>query len=39
MARDAKNNKKGFYKYVSYKRKVKENLSPQQHDWQTDNNG
>jgi len=25
LARDAKNNKKGFYRYVSQKRKVKEN--------------
>ncbi|KFP48026.1 hypothetical protein N323_07381, partial [Cathartes aura] len=28
LARDAKNNKKGFYRYVSQKRKVKENIPP-----------
>ncbi|KAK4829113.1 hypothetical protein QYF61_002151 [Mycteria americana] len=28
LARDAKNNKKGFYRYVSQKRKVKENVPP-----------
>ena len=28
MARDAKNNKKGFYRYVNQKRKVKESLLP-----------
>jgi len=27
LARDAKNNKKGFYRYVSQKRKVKESVS------------
>jgi len=26
LARDAKNNKKGFYKYVNQKRKVKESV-------------
>jgi len=26
LARDAKNNKKGFYRYVSQKRKVKESV-------------
>ena len=28
LARDAKNSKKGFYKYVSQKRKVKESVPP-----------
>ncbi|KAK4817803.1 hypothetical protein QYF61_027854 [Mycteria americana] len=28
MARDAKNSKKGFYRYVSQKRKVKESIPP-----------
>ncbi|KFP99488.1 hypothetical protein N329_04107, partial [Haliaeetus albicilla] len=28
LARDAKNNKKGFYRYVSRKRKVKESVPP-----------
>jgi len=28
LARDAKNNKKGFYRYVSQKRKVKERVPP-----------
>ena len=28
LARDAKNNKKGFYRYVSQKRKVKESVYP-----------
>ncbi|KFQ65391.1 hypothetical protein N335_01657, partial [Phaethon lepturus] len=28
LARDAKNNKKGFYRYVSQKRKGKESISP-----------
>ncbi|KAK4830650.1 LOW QUALITY PROTEIN: hypothetical protein QYF61_012493 [Mycteria americana] len=28
LARNAKNNKKGFYRYVSQKRKVKESVSP-----------
>ncbi|KAK4831467.1 hypothetical protein QYF61_017715 [Mycteria americana] len=28
LARDAKNNKKGFYRYVSQKRKVKESIAP-----------
>jgi len=28
LARDAKNNKKGFYRYVSQKRKVKESIPP-----------
>ena len=28
LARNAKNNKKGFYRYVSQKRKVKESASP-----------
>ncbi|KFQ53018.1 hypothetical protein N334_04373, partial [Pelecanus crispus] len=28
LARDAKNNKKGFYRYVNQKRKVKESISP-----------
>lgn len=29
LARDTKNNKKGFYRFVSQKRKVKEGLTPQ----------
>jgi len=28
LARDAKNNKKVFYRYVSQKRKVKESIAP-----------
>jgi len=28
LARDAKNNKKGFYKYISQKRKVEERVPP-----------
>ncbi|KAK4811145.1 LOW QUALITY PROTEIN: hypothetical protein QYF61_019776 [Mycteria americana] len=28
LARDAKNNKKGFYRYVGQKRKIKENVPP-----------
>ena len=28
LARDAENNKKGFYRYVSQKRKVKESVRP-----------
>jgi len=28
LARDAKNNKKGFYRYVSQKRKIKESVPP-----------
>ncbi|KAK4824620.1 hypothetical protein QYF61_016926 [Mycteria americana] len=28
LARDAKNNKKGFYRYINYKRKVKESVPP-----------
>ena len=28
LARDAKNNKKGFYRYVSQKRKVTESITP-----------
>jgi len=28
LARDAKNNKKGFYRYVKQKRKVKESVPP-----------
>jgi len=28
LARDAKNNKKGFYRYVSQKRQVKESVLP-----------
>jgi len=28
LARDAKNNKKGIYRYVSQKRKVKESIPP-----------
>ena len=31
LARDAKNNKKGFYRYVSQKRKVKENMHTHTH--------
>jgi len=39
LARDAKNNKKGFYSYVSQKRKVRESASHDKHNWQTGNNG
>jgi len=28
LARDAENNKKGFYRYVSQKRKLKESVTP-----------
>jgi len=28
LARDAKNNKKGFYRYVNQKRKVKQSIPP-----------
>jgi len=28
LARDARNNKRGFYRYVSQKRKVKESVAP-----------
>ena len=28
LARDAKNNKEGFYRYVNQKRKVKESVPP-----------
>ncbi|KAK4829708.1 hypothetical protein QYF61_006083 [Mycteria americana] len=38
LARDAKNSKKGFYRYVSQKRKVKEGLPPDEQDWQIRNN-
>ncbi|PKU46847.1 hypothetical protein llap_2820 [Limosa lapponica baueri] len=38
LARDAKSNK-GFYSYVSQKRKVKESIKPpNEQDWQTGNN-
>lgn len=37
--RDTKNNKKGFYRYVSQKSKVKESIPPQECDWQIGNNG
>jgi len=37
LARDAKNNK-GFYRYVSQKRKIKESAPPNKQDWQTGNN-
>lgn len=33
LSRDAKNKKKGFYRYVSQKRKVKENVDPDEQDW------
>ena len=40
LAGDAKNNKKGFYRCVSQKRKVKESISPaDEQDWQPGNNG
>lgn len=40
LTRDAKNNKKGFYRNVSQNRKVKESVTPpDEHDWQTGNNG
>ncbi|KAK4815748.1 hypothetical protein QYF61_006786 [Mycteria americana] len=36
FARDAKNNKKGFYRYVSQTKKVKESIPlPDEQDWQT----
>jgi len=42
LARDTKNYKKGFYRYVSQKRKVKESIHrpPQkkEQEWQTGNN-
>jgi len=34
LARDAKNNKKGFYRYVSQKKKVKESVQPDEQKWQ-----
>ena len=37
LARDARN-KKGFYRYVSWKRKVKEAYPSDEHDRQTGNN-
>jgi len=40
LARDAENNKKGFYKCVSQKRKMKERVPPHdEQDWQTGNDG
>jgi len=40
LARNAKNNKKGFYRYVSQKSKVKESIPPaDKQDWQTSKNG
>lgn len=41
LSRDAKNNEKGFYRYVSQKREVKESalLPAAEEDWQTGNNG
>jgi len=33
LARDAKNNKKGFCRYVSQKRKVKESVPPNELEW------
>jgi len=39
LARDARNGKKDFYRCVSQKRKVKENIPPtDEKDWQTANN-
>jgi len=39
LARDTKNDKKGFYRYVSHKSKVKESVPPtDEQDWQTGNN-
>jgi len=38
LAMDAKNNKKSFYTYASQKRKDKESVPPNEHDWQTGNN-
>jgi len=34
LARDAKNNKKGFYRYVNQKKKLKESLPPNEQEWQ-----
>jgi len=40
IARDAKNSKKGFYGYVSQKKKIKESITPpDEQDWPTGNNG
>jgi len=41
LAKDSKNNKKGFYRYVNHKRKVKECLPPHpdEQDCQTGNSG
>ena len=33
LARDAKNNKKGFYRYVKQKRKLKETVPPLEEEW------
>ena len=39
MARDTKNNNKGFYRHVNQKRKVKESVAFDEQDWQTGDNG
>jgi len=40
LARDVKNNNKGFYRYVRQKMKVKESILPlDEQDWQTGKNG
>lgn len=33
LARDAESNKKGLYRYVNQKRKVKESMPPWAQDW------
>ncbi|PKU32580.1 nedd4-binding protein 2-like 2 [Limosa lapponica baueri] len=39
LERDAKNNKKGFYRYINQKRKAKESVHPHdEQEWQTGNN-
>jgi len=37
LARDAKNNKKGFYRYINQKMKVKDRVPLDEQDWQTSN--
>jgi len=38
LARDAKNNEKGFYRYIHQKNKVKESTTPDEQEWQTGDN-
>ena len=33
LARDSKNNKKGFYRYINQKRKVKESVPHDEQEW------